>query len=297
MERPSSPPPPPRSSRRADKPSRATVVAELSRIEQSPAFGGSARQMRLLRFLVAEALEGRGGELRASVVATRVFERPEGFDSSVDSIVRVEMSKLRRALDRHYASTGAGPVRVELPRGSYVPTFVSGPAVEAPSPPTSERPAVGADGPVLAVLPFIGQTAVSTAAIRASGPGEPPPVQVSAPGARGRALAHGLTDRLGALFTRAPGVLVLSRATTLEEAQAQGARYVLEGTVRLLPGALRVTAKLHDTARGLQVWGNTYDRFGADDRLFAVEDEIADEMTLQVLALPWTRAGAETPGG
>ena len=60
--------------------------------------------------------------------------------------------------------------------------------------------------------------------------------------------------------------------------------------MRLVPGALRVTAKVHDTARGLQVWGDTYDRFGADDRLFAVEDEVAREIALQILALPAVHA-------
>jgi hypothetical protein len=56
--------------------------------------------------------------------------------------------------------------------------------------------------------------------------------------------------------------------------------------VRVIPGALRVTAKLHDTRRGMQVWGSTYDRLDADDRLFAVEDEIAHEITRHLVVLP-----------
>jgi hypothetical protein len=129
-----------------------------------PAFDGSQRQVRLLRFLVDEVLAGRGGALRAPLVATRVFERPEGFDSTEDSIVRVEMSKLRRALDRHNALTDAAAMRIELPRGSYAPVFVAAPQgpLSTRDPRSGPMPAVRADGPVLAVLPFAALTAIST---------------------------------------------------------------------------------------------------------------------------------------
>jgi TolB-like protein len=274
------------------------VLAELSRVVESPAFGGSARQMRLLRFLVGEVLAGRGSELHAPIVATRVFERPEGFDSTEDSIVRVEMSKLRRALARHYAVSPVPAVRIELPRGSYAPVFVAAPeGRSAPSDArrqqTSEPPAAGAedlapasfDGPVVAVLPFTALNAISTSSLPAQGPGSGPPAPGST-GTRARAFALGLTDRLHDLFARVRCMAVVSHASTVEEAAARGARYVLEGTVRLVPGALRVSAKLHDTKRWIQVWCNTYDRLHADERLFAVEDEIAHEIANQLVVLP-----------
>jgi hypothetical protein len=269
-------------------PARAAVLTELERVAASPTLRGSARQLRLLRFLVGEALEGRGGDLRAAVLATRVLDRPEGFDTTVDSIVRVEMSKLRRALASHYALAGAAALRIELPRGSYAPIFV--PALDSQPPRSGERPAAGApasapltaDGPVLAVLPFMPIDAVSTTSLSVATPGAGPP----SAGTRSRAFARGLSDRLGALFACTPCVTVTSHVSTLEEAAARGARYVLEGTVRILPGALRVDAKLHDTRRWVQVWGNRYDRVVADDRLFAVEEEIARAITTQLVLLP-----------
>jgi hypothetical protein len=137
---------------------------------------------------------------------------------------------------------------------------------------------------VLAILPFKAINAVSSMSLRAPEPGvEPAP---GATGTRGRSFAHGLTDRLGDLFACSPGVHLISHALSLEDAASRGARYVLEGSVRLIPGALRVAAKLHDARRGMQVWGSTYDRLGADDRLFAVEDDIAREITRQVALLP-----------
>ena len=46
------------------------------------------------------------------------------FDPRSDSIVRVEVSRLRGRLDLYYATEGASdPVRIRVPKGSYVPTF------------------------------------------------------------------------------------------------------------------------------------------------------------------------------
>ncbi|WP_438004069.1 hypothetical protein WME89_35245 [Sorangium sp. So ce321] len=283
----------------------AAVVAELERVVASPVFGGSARQIRLLRFVVGEALAGRGADLRAPLLATRVFDRPDGFDSVEDSIVRVEMSKLRRALERYYAASPTATVRIELPRGRCAPVFAIGPAATdpaqpsvSPRPPMDSQPAdwpapssprsgsipTSVDGPVVAILPFTSIAAVS-ASLNADASESEPPVPGTT-GTRSRAIAHGLTDRLGDLFVRAPRVRVLSRAATLDEAEARGARYVVEGSVRLIPGAVRVTVKLHDTTRGIQVWGKAFDRYDVDGRLFAVEDEIAREITALLVTLP-----------
>ncbi len=278
-------------------PARDVALAELGRVAASPALHGATRQVRLLRFLVGEVLDGRGHELTAAVVATQVFERPEGFDTTVDSIVRVETSKLRRALASHYALTGATKLRIELPRGSYAPIFVPTGDGERFAPDTlpplsgeglADHAMEDSGGPVFAILPFVAVDAVS-ATLQL---GTATPQHTS--GTRGRALAHGLTERLGALFARAPCIVVVSRVASLEEAAARGARYVLEGSVRLVPGALCVAVKLHDTRRWVQIWGSAFDRFGADDRLFAVEDEIAREIVNQLDILP--RRSPKIPG-
>lgn len=264
---------------------------------ESRVFGGSTRQVRLLRFLVGEVLAGRGGEIRAPLIATRVLERPSGFDSAEDSIVRVEISKLRRALARHYEANPGAALRIELPRGSHAPVFVSSdePRVAAPdSGPLDDQhppgrpsvPPISAEGPVVAVLPFTALGAISTTRHIAVSPGHVAPADPGGPGPRSRSFARGLTDRLGILFADAPCATVVSRAGSLEEAISWGARYVLEGTVRLVPGLLRLDAKLHDAKRWIQVWGQTFDRFDPDDRLLALEDEIAREITKQVLILP-----------
>jgi hypothetical protein len=57
-------------------------------------------------------------------IATEVLGRSADFDPQTDSIVRVEMGRLRNALDFYYATHGANdPVRIKFERGSYRPKF------------------------------------------------------------------------------------------------------------------------------------------------------------------------------
>lgn len=58
--------------------------------------------------------------LKAYTVATEVLGRNADFDPQTDPIVRVEATRLRRALDRYYLAEGRDdPVRITMPRGGY----------------------------------------------------------------------------------------------------------------------------------------------------------------------------------
>jgi adenylate cyclase len=84
----------------------------------------SDRQKRLIQYLVTEELEGRGDQLKAALIATGVLGRSADFDPQTDSIVRVEMGRLRQALELYYATLGANdPVRIKFKKGSYRPKF------------------------------------------------------------------------------------------------------------------------------------------------------------------------------
>jgi hypothetical protein len=78
----------------------------------------------LLRFTVHETMAGRGSDLKEYLLGTAVLERGESFDPKADSIVRVQMRRLRDHLGRYYATEGRhDSVVIEIPRGAYVPTF------------------------------------------------------------------------------------------------------------------------------------------------------------------------------
>ncbi len=105
-------------------PGRAEIEAVLERILASRILAASPRQQALLRHIAFETLEARGDRLKEFSIAIDVFGRSSTFDPRVDSIVRVQASRLRSQLAEYYANDGAAEtVRVEIPSGGYMATF------------------------------------------------------------------------------------------------------------------------------------------------------------------------------
>ena len=69
-------------------------------------------------------MRGEAQRIKGYTIAVEALGRGESFDPQADPIVRVEAGRLRRTLEHYYAGLGAQePIVIELPRGSYVPTF------------------------------------------------------------------------------------------------------------------------------------------------------------------------------
>jgi adenylate cyclase len=118
----------------------------LERVLASPEFDASERNRRFLRYVVEEALAGRGDRIKAYAIATTVFGRDDGFDPQTDPIVRIEASRLRRSLERYYLLAGRDdPIRMHIAKGGYAPTFHRQTA--AGTPPAAE-PAAAAEPPL-----------------------------------------------------------------------------------------------------------------------------------------------------
>lgn len=99
---------------------REKVLGALRRVLLSAEFKTAPQLAAFLTFSVTRTLEGRGGLLKAYTVATEVLGRHADFDPQADPIVRVEATRLRRALDRYYLSDGRDdPIRITMPRGGY----------------------------------------------------------------------------------------------------------------------------------------------------------------------------------
>jgi adenylate cyclase len=127
-------------------PEAPALLEQLERLVASRNFDASSRGRAVLRFLVGETLANRQESLSLATVARRVFRRGEDFDSSLDPAVRIEVARLRRALDRYYRAAGAGdPVWLSLPRGSCALAARWGPASASEretSPDPEETPVV-----------------------------------------------------------------------------------------------------------------------------------------------------------
>ena len=109
----------------AAMPPSVEVEAHLSQVLGCEIFRRSDRIKRLLSFLVKETLAGRGDRLNEYAIALEVFDRGADFDPARDTIVRVEVRRLRRKLAFYYDGPGGDSrVRIEIARG-YRPEFHS----------------------------------------------------------------------------------------------------------------------------------------------------------------------------
>ena len=102
----------------------ASVKESLERVLGSKPFLGSDRLRRFLRFIVEKSLSGQTDSIKEYVLGLEVFDKGPSFDPRIDPIVRVDASRLRSKLREYYEIEGKeDPVRIDLPKGNYVPVF------------------------------------------------------------------------------------------------------------------------------------------------------------------------------
>jgi TolB-like protein len=111
-----------------DKPaqgySREEIHLQLQRIFTDQAFAVSDILRRFLSFIVEETLDGRSNQIKEYTIGVNVLHKPCNFNPSQDAIVRIHAGRLRRALHHYYKEVGvADPIRIEMPKGSYLPVF------------------------------------------------------------------------------------------------------------------------------------------------------------------------------
>jgi len=131
--------------------------ALVRRVVESSAFAKSERLSTFLRCICDLSLSGRASEINEQKIGTTVFGRPQDYDSTVDGIVRPQASRLRQRLDLYFNGEGVNePVRITLPRGSYVPVFEPNPGQSAYAEPpsaTTVSPALSSPSETAATLP------------------------------------------------------------------------------------------------------------------------------------------------
>jgi hypothetical protein len=105
-------------------PEAGTIRAQLTRILSSPAFQSHPRAGAFLSHVVERVLAGRGSEIKQATIGCDVFGRPASYDPRSDAVVRTVARAVREKLNDYYLTSGANdPVRIEIPKGSYVPRF------------------------------------------------------------------------------------------------------------------------------------------------------------------------------
>jgi len=255
----------------------AQVRKQLDRVLSDEAFSGANRRSRLLRYLVEETLEDRGDGLKESVIAAEVFDRAPDYDPQVDSVVRVEVGRLRSRLAEYYDKSGRDElVRIEIPKGSYRPVFEfreDAPATPEPSSQPARRQswrliaawagmaAALAAGLVIWRLRVLTSAAPEAIAVL-------PFLNLSG-NSNDEYLGDGITDELTEVLAEFNDLRVVARTSAFQyKGKSADVREIgrnlrvgalLEGSVARTENQVRVIAQLIRTSDGYHLWSHTYE--------------------------------------
>jgi hypothetical protein len=117
------------------------VLRELESILSSPFFRTSNRSKQFLAYVVQHTLEGNHEPLKERTIGAKLFQRPAGYSTGDDPVVRVQAGEVRIRLEQyHHAALNHSPVRIELPVGSYAPEFRWVPVALQQTEPTRAEP-------------------------------------------------------------------------------------------------------------------------------------------------------------
>lgn len=97
----------------------------VERILATSDFERSPRLSDFLRHICQLTLEGREDTISEQYLGEALFGRKPEYDSNADTIVRSHALRLRRRLEQYFQRAGKSePLRLVIPRGGYVPTFL-----------------------------------------------------------------------------------------------------------------------------------------------------------------------------
>jgi TolB-like protein len=250
------------------------IHKQLKRIFEDSAFVHSDILRRFLSFIVDQALLGHANWLKEYTIAVQVLNKPASFKPQENGIVRIHAGRLRRALNHYYNEKGAlDPIRISVPKGSYVPVFneeINETSAELPA----ENNINQSGKTVVAVIPF-------------------------------RHLQHDLledtlADGVGVLLSttlmrwRKFSVVAYYAMRNLYEqtsdfrtiAPLVGAQYIVTGDIQSRKDRTRIYVQVINASTNEQVWSQMYERKISFENIFEMQDEIVN-LTIAELEESW----------
>jgi hypothetical protein len=107
------------------------------RIAASKSFEKSSFLVSFLLYVCEQELCGKGQELNEHQIGVKALGRPATYNPGDDNIVRNYARLLRKRLDEYFQTEGKQEIlRVDIPRGHYVPVFYSAESVQNVPPPS-----------------------------------------------------------------------------------------------------------------------------------------------------------------
>jgi TolB-like protein len=231
----------------------AIVNRHLDQALSSPLFRKAERQSRFLRFVVDAALLSPNATIKEFDIGIAVYDRRADYDPRTDPIVRVEAARLRARLREYYEVTPPERVRIDIPKGRYVPLFI---------------PVEGTAAHVVSDLSIL----VPPFRSLSSDPGD-------------QNFCDGLTEEVLHELAQVPRLRVITEsvAAWLEQRDGPKPRYLLEASVRRAGAEIRLTLHLMElTGGGSTRFSNVYQATMND--IFATQERLAEEIRADISA-------------
>ncbi len=248
------------------------ITSQLDRILESAEFMSARRLQQFLRYVVGQTIQGRSERIKQYTIAVEGLGFGEDFNPQANSVIRIQARRLRRAIDHYYFKQGqSDPIRIHIPKGTYVPT------IEVNCAPQTCDPVVPVDSGIddraglrsgllnpasIAVLPFVFKGDNQKEAY----------------------LAEALTEALTVGLTKFESLDVIPsqsvarfRGTNISVGgigKSLGVRFILTGSLHKNGDLLRVSTQLMDAGDDVLLWAETMDRNISGSNIFATLDEV-----------------------
>ncbi|MES2627255.1 MAG: hypothetical protein V4628_18355 [Pseudomonadota bacterium] len=234
------------------------VQQHLHQALSSSLFRNAGRQASFLRFVVNRALEEPKAGLKEFEIGMEVYNRGVDYDPRVDPIVRVEAARLRTRLREYYDLEPNSVIRIELPKGGYIPQFVVV-AERAPQPAATLQQVFAGNAVTLAVTPF----------------------RSLSQDPENQEFCDGLTAELLHQLTQSAILQVIARDKRLPVSEHETvARYLVDGSVRRADKRVRVTVNVMELNSARVIFSNIYQQDLTD--VFAVQETISRDAALGI---------------
>jgi TolB-like protein len=225
----------------------AIVNRHVDQALGSPLFRNAERQSRFLRFVVDAALQSPEATIKEFDIGIAVYGRRSDYDPRTDPIVRVEAARLRARLREYYEITPPQDVRIDIPKGRYVPLFIS----------VGGAPVHLASDLSILVPPFRSLSA----------------------DLGDQNFCDGLTEEVLHKLAQDPRLRVITQsvAAWLEQRGGPKPRFLLEASVRRAAAEIRLTVHLMELTGGGSTYFSKVYRAAMDD-IFVTQDRLAEEI-------------------
>jgi adenylate cyclase len=244
----------------------------LAHILSSSEFSGKEKNCDLLKFLVEETLAGRAEQLKQYTIGTAILNRPPDFNPDLDPIVRILAGRLRRSLKTYYEHEGGEDnIRIDIPKGSYVPIFIDMNSDDLRDNGNKNNRADIGDvvRPAIIVRPLKNLTGDSDQDY----------------------FVQGFTQELIIELSRYEDFQVIISDENPEETnrnkshdadRTEGARFIITGSVRKAETTFKISIQLVYAASGEHIWGEQFRRNLTAASLLMIQEEIVHEIITNI---------------